>query len=284
MKFFIKYFTFFLTIIYLQNLTAQEEPIFSMGKFATGAKVKLFAHNVNVRTQPNTKTGNIISQLPIATELTILEEAEPFTINGYKAPWYKVSFFKDNNLIQGYLWGGFLSVFSFNLDNDNLLLYGFYGDDNIQKFMSQIKIVKNNEIITKLHFEPVSDVADMTWDYNYTVSAKLLPGTNFDGVKNIIQINYNYPACGAPFGDIIIFWTGEKLIYGTTVHGLSEAGIFESSYEIIYPNTKTKNKLIINKIVEEYDDNGNELPKKITRCTYKWENNKLTLIEEKEIK
>lgn len=266
------------------GLFAHDNPLFNMGKFANGSKTKLFGHNVNVRNSPNTKTGTVVAQLPIGTEVTIIEEAETFTINGYKAPWYKVSFNKDNEKKQGYIWGGFLSAFSFDLNDGNLLLYGFYGDDNIRKFMSQIKIIKNTEIVAKLNFEPINDVYEMPFNYNFSVGAKLLTGNGFDNVKNIIQINYHYPACGVPFGDIVIFWTGEKLINGTIVHGVSEAGLFHHYYEFIYPDAKTKNKLIISKISEEYDENGNELPKKTTRLTYTWENNKLTLTEEKEIK
>lgn len=277
-------FIFVTIIICSGGLFAQDNPLFFMGKFANGSKTKLFGHNVNVRNSPDTKTGTVVAQLPIGTEVTIVEEAETFTINGYKAPWYKVSFTKDNEKKSGYIWGGFLSAFSFDLNDENKLLYGFYGDDNIQKFMSQIKIIKNTEIVAKLNFEPVSDVYEMPFTYNFTVDAKLLSGTGFDNVKNIIQINYHYPACGVPFGDIVFFWTGEKLINGTIVHGVSEAGVFRHDYEFVYPDAKTKNKLIINKISEEYDDNGNELPAKTTRLTYNWANNKLTLMEEKEIK
>ena len=272
----------FLVLFSLNNilLAQADNGIFKYGEFLENSDAFLFADNVNIRETPSTK-AKVIANLSIATPVKIISKTDDtLTVNGYNTYWYKISFDKNGSKKTGYVWGGFISAFTTTTTNDsgNNVCFLFTITEYSEKigFTASLKAVVNGKIVSTVSFKP-HDTDQNNGIYSYDIDGKIMSNKGLENVKKIIVISFLYPACGYSNGDVIVFWNGKNLIYGTEAPSVSEAGIFNFSSELIYPTDLEgkPNKVIRKEETVNYDDEGNISSNSMKKIEYIWDGKKL---------
>jgi len=64
--------------------------------------------NLRLRSAPDTSVDNQIASVPQGSRVVLLETGRTDTINGITAPWYRVQWNKGNDIIEGWVFSGYL--------------------------------------------------------------------------------------------------------------------------------------------------------------------------------
>lgn len=249
-----------ITAIYLSAFSQNSYFVFNYGKFNESTDVLLLGDNVNIRNSPSLNS-KVVANLPIAHPLTIIENSEEkLTLNGFKSAWYKVSFKHNGKMMNGYVWGGLISMCSFTLPNNDIFLYGINKNVKEKGYESVAKLVRGGKIISSIKFRPIGGEFFDNGDYGHSVGGQILTNKGFSNVKNIFSISFTYEACGFANGEIYLFWDGKKLTYGVEAITVSEAGVFHVTTNLIFPEDEKgiSEKLIVIETVENFNEDKDE--------------------------
>jgi Bacterial SH3 domain len=286
-----KYLLLFLcTVSIFKNTQAQEgEPILSVtasiSQWQVGDAFTLVT-DANVREKPTTQS-TVLTKLPIGSPIKIEEvTTDSFVVNGFKAPWCKISF--DNDSKKGYLWGGFIATVVLkdietidNMMNPTAQTEGvtFLGgvsawDEKKSKMTMQLRAMRGTKEITRYEF--VS-----TGDLSYDVTLKVEESGNFKNVLKTLTFSTGYPACGYPWSDNLIFYKKDKTltkVLETTSVG--DGGVMYASENYILPYDKggIAGHIIVTSDQAEFEEKGAELipiNQKYSITLYKWDGLKL---------
>jgi thioredoxin-related protein len=254
--------------------------IFNYGEFVENSDVYLFADNVNIREKPST-AAKVIANLPVATQVKIISKTkEKFIVNGYNTCWYEINFKKDGKIKTGFIWGGFLSVVTFQVKGktgeDVMFVYGITDFTDEKGFNSALKAVVKGKIVKSIGFPPM-DTFSEKGEYYYNISGKVAGDKGLKNIEKMIFLSFLYPACGYVNGDIVIFWTGSDLIFGVEAPHVSEAGVFHFETELIFPDDEGgMDGYVIKKVNNEsYDEEGNISEKSTKIFKLIWDGQKL---------
>jgi hypothetical protein len=242
--------------------------------------------DANVREKPTTQS-TVLTKLAIGSPIKIEEvTTDSFVVNGFKAPWCKISF--DNDSKKGYLWGGFIATVvlkdietSDNMMNPTGQTEGvtFLGgvsawDEKKSKMTMQLRAMRGTKEITRYEF--VS-----TGDLSYEVTLKVEESGNFKNVLKTLTFSTGYPACGYPWSDNLIFYTKDKkLTKVLETTSVGDGGVFYASENYILPYDKggIASHIIVTSDQAEFEEKGSELipiNQKYSLKLYKWDGFKL---------
>ena len=245
--------------------------------------------DANVREKPSTQS-TVVTKLPIGSPILIEEvTTDSFVLNGFKAPWCKISF--DNNAKKGYLWGGFIAtVVLKNIEisengvnsSENTEGVTFLGgvsawDEKKYKMTMQLRAMRGTKEITRYEF--IS-----TGDLTYDCTLKIEDGGNFKNVLKTLTFSTGYPACGYPWSDNLIFYKKDKTltkVLETTSVG--DGGVMYASENYILPYDKggIAGHIIVTSDQAEFEEKGTEMimmNQKYGIKLYKWDGLKLIKI------
>jgi hypothetical protein len=232
--------------------------VYNMGAFEKGALVFLAADTVNIRSAPAIG-NNIIDNLPVGYQVVIEKQSdETYTVDGLKASWYQVSYTGGKGAVRGFVWGGFLSVAALPVQhngNPALVLFAIKSAKNTGTIPVQVMIASGGKIVSKTSFEAIGILSGER-TFGYTIAAEIHGSRGFTGVTNVITIDFNYPACGFPFGVVVLMYNGSELICGPHSSNMVEGGVFHSFENFIFPDEKkgVKNSLVSVKTLENFDE------------------------------
>jgi hypothetical protein len=274
----------------LSNTQAQgEEPqnsvTASISQWQVGEAFTLVT-DANVREKSTIKSA-VLAKLPIGTPIKIEEvTTDSFVVNGFKAPWCKISF--DNDAKKGFLWGGFIATVvlknietSENMMNPTAETEGvtFLGgvsawDEKKSKMTMQLRAMRGSKEITRYEF--VS-----TGDLSYDCTLKVEDGGNFKNVLKTLTFSTGYPACGYPWSDNLIFYKKDKTltkVLETT--SIGDGGVMYASENYILPYDKggIAGHIIVTSDQAAFEEKGNELipiNQKYSIQLFKWDGLKL---------
>ncbi len=255
--------------------------VYDMGIFKEGSQVFLAADTVNIRSAPAIG-NNIIDNLPVGYQVKVEKKNDAtYTIDGLKAPWYQISYTGSKGTVRGFVWGGFLSVAALPVQhkgNPALMIFAIKSAKNIGAIPVQAMIAGGGKIVTKTSFEAIGILSeDRTYDY--TISAELHGPRGFSGVTNVITLDFNYPACGFPFGTVILMYNGSEIVCGPQSSNMVEGGVFHSFENFIFPDEKKgiKNGLVKIATHEVFDDAKKKyIPKETKQSSCTWTGRRFT--------
>lgn len=232
--------------------------VYNMGIFKEGSPVFLAADTVNIRSAPAIG-NNIIDNLPVGYQVKVEKKNDAtYTVDGLKAPWYQISYTGVKGTVRGFVWGGFLSVAALPVHHNgkpSMILFAIKSAKNIGTIPVQAMIASGGKIVSKTSFEAIGILSEER-TYDYTISAELHGPRDFSGVTNVITLDFNYPACGFPFGIVVLMYNGSGIISGPRSTNMVEGGVFHSFENFIFPDEKKgiKNGLVKIATHEEFDD------------------------------
>ncbi|MFK7795918.1 MAG: SH3 domain-containing protein [Aureispira sp.] len=227
--------------------------------FEVGTTTYLLADRVNIRTTPSSKSAVVVN-LPIGTALKILAETDnKLRLNGFRAPWYKVSFAAVEGVSTGYVWGGLLALGSFSSSKDKgvMFLYGL-ADIKIKKGEEypratiQIRACKKNKELSRIKIPSVGNRNIYHQFSNY--------GNR--GVKNIedvLEYSESQEFCGGENPTTVIFWDGKVLHHVTTLYYMGDPPVF-AYRKLIYPTDAggKASRIIVETVEGWYDEEKQE--------------------------
>ena len=250
--------------------------------------------DANIREKPNA-TATVVAKLAIATKVKIEQiTGDTLTLNGFPAPWCKVSFLQQGKKMTGYIWGGTLAFSALESKDDHAddALNGIVYLVGISKFdiknqnvVLQVRVAKNGVEIAKTEFKTVGDLG-------HFIDMERFYDQGLKKVKDVLMINSYYPACGYGSGENLVFFTGKALIRVLETSNMSDGGAFYAKEDILLPQEKggiTGHLLVVSDTVEmeekevRKDVFESSISKQEYKMTiYKWNGEKL--VKSKEIK
>ncbi|MBN1498560.1 MAG: SH3 domain-containing protein [Spirochaetes bacterium] len=237
---------------------AETTPVYYHGKYSPGIKAYLFGDNVRVRTSPEIG-NNITATLPAGTEITVIENTgKSYALGNYEENWYKIRFSSGSKSVEGYIWGGLIAKSSAR-EGTYLYAAGITKHEGMQ-YNGEVRLINKNKIISSLPIDYLVFPFAESGIYDYTVGAEIYGNRGISGIDAVFEITMLYEACGAENGSIFIARKGEKLIYITKTSNVSEAGCFNYSEDILFPDDKNgvKDSIVIKTTQEDYDEDTEE--------------------------
>lgn len=272
-----------LTVVFIASLQAQEQAaafVYSdidyLWNLDKGDEAGVLADVAYIRSAPNTH-ATLLDSLLQGEKVIILSESSvgQSTIRGFIAPWYEVSYSKNNTRKKGYIWLGLLALGGGSDKQGHDFIYGFLRkpavpDQQPETFTGILKVLDaSKKLITQAEF-PVA------YSGQIVSESKLLPDMGLQGVKHIIRIAFLSEGCGVPTEYYYMAWTGTTLIPLPSRYTVADAGIFYHEESILFPNEHQGAKdLILKNIVTGYledpNDENSALKEEKKQVQYRWE-------------
>lgn len=258
----------------LQLFSAQEE-IYANGifNFEENKTQKIFTDFTRVRQQP-TVNSKILDSLPSNQQVLIIKKDESLLKLGERAAhWYKISYQKNNESLQGYIWGANLSV-GYRNKNGYDFLFGLTktlskknpdGDGSYQQNYASVKVLKGNQLMDEANFE--TGLGESLNFGTFTIESN----HQLKNVEFTLKATVSGEACGIAGYDQYVLFTNKKLIALPQLMNVGDADIYHHSEEFIFPNDKggIPNAFILKTEEMEKDENEREKTKRSSK-TYLW--------------
>ncbi|RQO42653.1 SH3 domain-containing protein [Chryseobacterium sp. KBW03] len=271
-----------LFILMLQFFTAQENEVYADGIFGfeENKAQKIFTDWTRVRLDPGVDT-KIIDSLQTNQQVVILKKEDTVLKLGERtANWYKISYQKGENTLEGYVWGGNLCV-GYRNKNGYDFLFGLsktidrknkeYNEIE-KKNIAGIKVMEGNTLIDEVYFDTGKGEELSSASFNIESSHKL------QNVECTLKALVSGEACGIASYDQYVLFKDKKLIALPQLMNVGDAGAFYHSEEFIFPNDKggISNAFILKVEDMEVDEKDRE-KKKHSSKTYLWNGNSYKL-------
>ncbi|MCW3170588.1 SH3 domain-containing protein [Chryseobacterium sp. 09-1422] len=267
----------FLITVFLfafQLFSAQEE-IYANGvfNFEENKTQKIFTDFTRVRQQP-TVNSKILDSLPSNQQVLIIKKEESLLQLGERAAhWYKISYQKNNQTVEGYIWGANLSV-GYRNKNGYDFLFGLTktlskknpdGDGSYQQNYASVKVLKGNQLVDEANFE--TGLGESLNFGTFTIESN----HQLKNVDFTLKATVSGEACGIAGYDQYVLFTNKKLIALPQLMNVGDADIYHHSEEFIFPNDKggIPNAFILKTEEMEKDENEREKTKRSSK-TYLW--------------
>lgn len=273
---------FFLHVILFLILTdlsiAVENTVYGY-EFREGVQTYIFGDNARIRKDPAIRKDNVIDSLAAGVQVTVVSRNDVYTaVDGYKAPWYRISYQKDKGISEGFIWGGLLAI-GVVAERDKLILAGIKKYTPDKGFIAECRCVSGGKVISSVSFEPhYMPDGNNEGAYGYAVTTEVYGNRGLDGLENVIRINFSYGACGYPRGNVWIGYCRGRLYYIGRDTSVSEAGVFHVEERYIFPDGNVESKGRVKLVNESYDFDEDIKDYKLTERKEKrfiWENYKL---------
>ncbi|WP_223601772.1 SH3 domain-containing protein [Chryseobacterium sp. GVT01B] len=264
-----------LLILMLQFFAAQENEVYADGVFGfeENKAQKIFTDWTRVRLDPGVN-AQITDSLQTNQQVMILKKEETVLKLGERAAnWYKISYQKGENTLEGYIWGGNLCV-GYRNKNGYDFLFGLSKTiDRKNKEYNQIekqniagiKVLEGNTLIDEVYFDTGKGEELSSASFNIESSHKL------QNVEFTLKAMVSGEACGIASYDQYVLFKDKKLITLPQLMNVGDAGAFYHSEEYVFPNDKggVPNAFILKVEDMEVDEKDREKKKHSSR-TYLW--------------
>lgn len=264
-----------LLILMLQFFAAQENEVYADGVFGfeENKAQKIFTDWTRVRLDPGVNT-QVVDSLQTNQQVMILKKEETVLKLGERAAnWYKISYQKGENTLEGYIWGGNLCV-GYRNKNGYDFLFGLSKTiDRKNKEYNQIekqniagiKVLEGNTLIDEVYFDTGKGEELSSASFNIESSHKL------QNVEFTLKAMVSGEACGIASYDQYVLFKDKKLITLPQLMNVGDAGAFYHSEEYVFPNDKggIPNTFILKVEDMEVDEKDREKKKHSSR-TYLW--------------
>lgn len=151
-----------------------------------GITYHLFGDNVNLR-ESGSLNGKVKKQLNLGQSVKILSKTNQILEqNSVKEYWYEVESGED----KGYLWGGFISDYSFPLKDTQVLCKNL----GVKTRKLELKIIRDTKLLSQASWE-VGPMSNETWDHTIYNEKLFSPSPSaLFAIKNLIfsEIEYGY--------------------------------------------------------------------------------------------
>lgn len=264
-----------LFLLMLQFFAAQENEAYADGIFGfeENKAQKIFTDWTRVRLDPGVN-GKIADSLQTNQQVMILKKEEGVLKLGERtANWYKISYQKGDNTLEGYVWGGNLCV-GYRNKNGYDFLFGLSKtiDRKNREFneiekqnIAGIKVMEGNTLIDEVYFDTGKGEELSSGSFNIESSHKL------QNVEFTLKAGVSGEACGIAGYDQYVLFKDKKLIALPQLMNVGDAGVFYHSEEFVFPNDKggMPNVFILKVEDMEVDEKDREKKKQSSK-TYLW--------------
>ncbi|CAD0224221.1 SH3 domain-containing protein [Chryseobacterium sp. JV274] len=264
-----------LFLLMLQFFTAQENEVYADGIFGfeENKTQKIFTDWTRVRLYPGVNT-QIVDSLQTNQQVVILKKEETVLKLGERAAnWYKISYQKGENILEGYIWGGNLCV-GYRNKNGYDFLFGLSktidrknkeSNETEKQNIAGIKVMEGNTLIDEVYFDTGRGEELSSAAFNIESSHKL------QNVEFTLKAMVSGEACGIASYDQYVLFKDKKLITLPQLMNVGDAGAFYHSEEYVFPNDKggISNAFILKVEDMEVDEKDRE-KKKSSFKTYLW--------------
>jgi hypothetical protein len=264
-----------LFLLMLQFFTAQENEVYADGIFGfeENKTQKIFTDWTRVRLYPEVNT-QIVDSLQTNQQVVILKKEETVLKLGERAAnWYKISYQKGENILEGYIWGGNLCV-GYRNKNGYDFLFGLSktidrknkeSNETEKQNIAGIKVMEGNTLIDEVYFDTGRGEELSSTAFNIESSHKL------QNVEFTLKAMVSGEACGIASYDQYVLFKDKKLITLPQLMNVGDAGAFYHSEEYVFPNDKggISNAFILKVEDMEVDEKDRE-KKKSSFKTYLW--------------
>ncbi|MDW9382605.1 SH3 domain-containing protein [Chryseobacterium sp. JV558] len=264
-----------LLILMLQFFSAQENEVYADGIFGfeENKTQKIFTDWTRVRLDPGVNT-QIVDSLQANQQVIILKKEETVLKLGERAAnWYKISYQKGENTLEGYVWGGNLCV-GYRNKNGYDFLFGLsktidrknkeYNEIE-KKNIAGIKVMEGAILIDEVYFDTGKGEELNSASFNIESNHKL------QNVELTLKAMVSGDACGIASYDQYVLFKDKKLIVLPQLMNVGDAGAFYHSESFVFPNDKggISNTFILKVEDMEVDEKDRE-KKKHSSKTYLW--------------
>ncbi|MCU0846659.1 MAG: hypothetical protein MUD12_02085 [Spirochaetes bacterium] len=260
---------------------------FGMGSFEEGAEVRVFFDRVNVRSRPDIKDGGVISCLGRFSRVKILKKHEnTHSVDGFVSSWYEVSFSAGGKPARGYVWGGFFSIVELPVmmeSKKGFFAAGMKSRGNGKSLAVEAVLVIGDRETARIEFDPIY-IPSAAGTFDYSVSGEIFDGRGLPGIRNVMDLRFMYPACGYPFGSVIILYDGKNLVRGFRTNNMTEAGVFHEFSRLVFPDEKDgiRDRLVYIETGEDFDEVKKEyILKRFKKTVYRLNGGKFEEMTEK---
>lgn len=253
-----------------------------------GDTAYIYADIAYIREHPSIKSNSVDSLLQ-GTQVFIKSNGyNRSTIRGFVAPWHKISYRKNGQQKEGYVWLGLLDLGHNSDANGNLFVHGFLRYEKETSYSPATYLLeikgfdKSGNIISKISYPATVD------GQTYSDS-KILSNMGLKGLQSIHRIGVYSESCGIPTLHYYFGWTGQEFITMFEKTNVGDAGIFYHEERILFPSEHHLAADLIIKDIEEgevIDENANEpeYKKTTSREKFLWDGKKISqLLEMKPI-
>ncbi|WPO83685.1 SH3 domain-containing protein [Chryseobacterium sp. JJR-5R] len=274
----------FLFLCMAQAFSAQEEePAYANGifNFEENKPQKIFTDQARIRQSPDVK-GQVSDSLQSNQQVLVLHREDALLKLGERAAnWYKISYQKDNQTKEGYIWGGNLAV-GYRNKNGLDFLFGISKTvDKKDKEFNQaypqniagVKVLEGNRLIGEVSFDTGSGESLNYAAFTVESSHKL------KDVEFTLKATVSGEACGiAGYDQYILFNKDKKLTALPQLMNVGDADAYYHNEKLIFPNDKggIPNAFILKMEEMERDDKDRE-KKKHSSKAYLWDGNSYKL-------
>jgi hypothetical protein len=269
-----KSFLITLFLFVLQLFSAQEE-VYANGvfNFEENKTQKIFTNQTRIRQQPNLNS-QILDSLQSNQQVLIIKKDETALQLGERSSnWFKISYQKENKMLEGYVWGANLCI-GYRNKNGYDFLFGISKtvdkkdkkfNQNYKQNIASVKVVEGNSLIDEVFFETGSGESLNYGTFSIESNHKL------QNVDFTLKAVVSGEACGIAGYDQYILFKGKKLIALPQLMNVGDADIYHHSEEFIFPNDKggIPNAFIFKMEEMEKDENDKEKVKRLSK-TYLW--------------
>lgn len=269
----------FLTALFhcaIQLISAQEEDMdYANGifHFEDNKTQKIFTDYTRVRQSPDVNS-QILDSLKTNQQILILKKDEKILKLGERrANWYKISYQKDNQNVEGFIWGGNLAI-GYRNKNGYDFLFGLIKtlnkksrdfDGSVQQNYASVKVVEGNVLIDEISFETGSGESLSYGTFTTESNHKL------KNVEFTLKAMVSGEACGIQSFEQYVLFKGKKLIALPQLMNVGDADVYYHSEEFIFPNDKggIADTFVFKMEEMEKDEKDREKYKRASK-TYLW--------------
>lgn len=269
------------SVLVMQIFSAQEE-VYANGVFSFEENKiqKIFTDFTRVRQEPNVNS-QILDSLQTNQPILIIKKDEKILQLGERSSnWYKVSYQKADQTLEGFIWGANLCIGYRNKDGYDFL-FGISKtidkkdkefNQNYKQNIASIKAVEGNSLIDEIFFE--TGLGESLSYGTFTVESN----HKLKNVDFTLKAMVSGEACGIASYDQYVLFKNKKLIALPQLMNVGDADVYHHSEEFIFPNDKggISNAFIYKMEEMEKDENDKEKTKRLSK-TYLWDGNSYKL-------
>ncbi|KUJ49995.1 SH3 domain-containing protein [Chryseobacterium sp. JAH] len=268
--------------LFVLQLSSAQEAVYANGvfNFEENKTQKIFTDFTRVRQEPKV-TSKIVDSLPSNHQVSIIKKDETVLQLGERSSnWYKISYQKNNQSVEGYIWGANLCI-GYRNKNGHDFLFGISKtvekkdkkfNQNYKQNIASVKAFEGNALVDEVFFE--TGLGESLSYGTFTIESN----HKLRNVDFTLKATVSGEACGIAGYDQYILFTNKKLIALPQLMNVGDADIYHHSEEFIFPNDNggISNAFIFKMEEMEKDENDKEKTKRLSKI-YHWNGNSFKL-------
>lgn len=272
-----------LFLMMLQFFSAQEENMTypdGVFGFEENKPQKIFTDWTRVRKEPDVKS-QVTDSLQTNQQVMILKKEETVLRLGERgANWYKISYQKGEQVLEGYVWGGNLCI-GYRNKNGYDFLFGLSKtvdrknkeyNETVKQNIAGIKVIEGTSLIDEVYFD-TGKGEEMSYA-TFTIESN----HKLQNVELTLKAMVSGEACGIASYTQYVLFKDKKLVALPQLMNVGDADVYYHSEEFVFPNDKggIPNVFIFKTEEMERDDKDREKKKRSSK-SYLWDGNSYKL-------